>query len=182
MNKKQFAKSEEDQAQDVYAELFSELANDLEVKILSENKVSRLSSLTQQYRDKLQERGLPSSYKSKRLEVKLQQHFGAKIQIIQQKGQSGSYVCASDITVATLFSEIKILKGDLESISFEDSNTESIAVEAGRMSYHSAKSIKGDLKEKKHAMQKLPDRDISHMMIVTPLLNHWNSHTSVHLN
>lgn len=142
---------------ELYQSAFKQIVSEIDGQLFHDRVVFYISRLCVRFRQLLVENGLEAGtkYRTSKLSHRFVAHYGERIQIVPGKGMS-NLLCSSDITVGELFAKINSLKRTLEETelmsdstgSSSDDEESSPSSESKRMSYHSAKQIRHDLKQK----------------------------------
>lgn len=126
----------------LYDIAFTRLVQQIDCMLFEEAQGFFIKSLRDRYRTILKEFGVKTAdnYKSSRLKLKLEQHFGKRISIIRQSSGSG-FICASSIPLGDALQKLQKVQADMHI----DENDQTLQ--------HAAKILRADCKQCKHNCQ-----------------------------
>ena len=137
-----------------YNQAFIQIVSKINDNLLRNNVVFTLSKLTAQHRQLLQQLNVPPamSYRTHNMRKRLSTHFGDEIQFLNPKGMT-TLVCASNITLEHLCSEVSKLRQELDdSAMLKDyengNNNDNDPSNSNRHLYLSAKCLRRQIKGK----------------------------------
>jgi len=148
---------------DAFDAALRNLVSQIDGPMLQDGSVFFVTTLRKRYRECLAAHGVEnaSSYRSQALIGRLRKYYttdqGCRIMVVPQKGTS-SLICSSAISIGNLMKQVTKLKQDLDEADYEHGGDESDedpdgtgTIDITRMSYHAAKSLRTEVKERMKA-------------------------------
>jgi len=152
-------------ASNAYDSAMAQLASEIDDSLFKDGGVFFITTLLHTFHKHLTDCGIKTAiaYRAQSLKLRLQNYYtcdsGCRIMIVPQKGTS-SLVCSSDISVGRLMAQVRELKQTLTEEEYTEESDGEMQTEDTLpiriMSYHTAKSIRIEIKEQRQREKKVP--------------------------